>query len=75
MDGTDLFVALLLPFSDGSGEPVVLGIYTNKERAEARCYRAIRRIGYDQPTAIIERPLNFDNEGGDGDPAVEQEHR
>lgn len=60
--GTDLFVAMLLPFADGSGSPVVLGVYSSREGAEARCWRAIKRLGYEQPTAVIERPLDFGNE-------------
>jgi hypothetical protein len=67
------YVAMLLPFSDGSGEPVVLGIYSERHLAEARCWRALQRLGYEQPTAVISRPLDLDNEGDDeaGDPAIE----
>jgi hypothetical protein len=55
-----LFVAVLLPFSDGSGKTKVLGVYTLKHFAEARCHRAIKAQGYDQPTEIIECFLNID---------------
>ncbi len=52
-DETVLFVAALLPFHDGSGSFSVLGIYSIKEKAEAQCYRALRALGYDQPTGIF----------------------
>ncbi len=59
---TKLFVSLLLPFHDGSGVPEVLGVYSNREKAEARCYREVCNLGYDQPTAIVESILDNDEE-------------
>ncbi len=61
MNETKLFVAMLLPFSDGSGSNKVLGVYSNKERAEARCYRVARSsFGYNQPTAVFALTLDGD---------------
>ncbi len=53
-----LFVAMLMPFHDGSGEAQLLGVYSTKEKAEANCYRALKTLGYDQPTKIFESVLN-----------------
>ncbi len=53
-----LFVAVLMPFHDGSGEAQLLGVYSTKEKAEANCYRALKTLGYDQPTKIFETVLN-----------------
>lgn len=50
---TDVYVAHLLPFPDGSGEARVLGVFETKVEAEACCYRTIIDIGYQQPTEII----------------------
>ncbi len=58
MDELNLFVAMLMPFYDHSGSPVVLGVYSRKEKAEARCYRELSTLGYDQPTSIIEIVLD-----------------
>lgn len=58
----DLFVAMVLPHSDGSGSAIVLGVYTSRDAAEARCWRALQRYGYEVPTAVIERPLDMGNE-------------
>ncbi len=49
-----LFVSLLLPFYDGSGVPEVLGVYSTREKAEARCYREGCKLGYNQPMFIVE---------------------
>ncbi len=54
----NLFVAMLMPFHDGSGEAQLLGVYSTKEKAEANCYRALKTLGYDQPTEIFETVLN-----------------
>lgn len=70
-EGMDLFVAMLLPFSDGSGDAVVLGVFSTRDAAEARCWRALRRLGYDQPTAVVERPLDYGNEDDEAGWAVE----
>ena len=64
-EGDDIFVAMLLPNHDGSGWPVVLGVYSDRAMAEARCWRCLQNLGYDQPTAVIERPLDYWNEGDD----------
>lgn len=61
MDEIKVFVAMLLPFHDGSGLASILGVYSNREKAESNCYRAMRNLGYDQPTSIFESVL--DNEG------------
>ncbi len=58
MDEKKLFVAMLLPFFDGSGSVEVLGAYSTKEKAEARCYRKTQELGYDQPTSIFELTLD-----------------
>ncbi len=54
----NLFAAVLMPFHDGSGTAELLGVYTTKEKAEARCYRALKTLGYDQPTEIFESVLD-----------------
>lgn len=56
-EGT-VHVALLLPFYDGSGETKLLGVFTNKVDAHARCHQEIVDQGYAQPTDVIECLLN-----------------
>ncbi len=53
-----VFVATLMPFHDGSGTVRVVGVYSIKERAEAHLFRALRALGYDQPTEIFEIVLD-----------------
>ena len=65
LDGSVVYVALLLPHTDGSGEAAVLGVYETPEEAEARCWRAIQRIGYEQPTGVVSRIIGSD----EADPA------
>lgn len=55
---TTVFVSVLMPFHDGSGVATVLGVHSTKEKAEAHCYRAVKALGYDQPTAIFEQNLD-----------------
>lgn len=54
-------VAMLQPFHDGSGGSAkVLGVYGQKFRAEARCYRELKALGYDQPTDVVALILDAD---------------
>lgn len=55
-----LYVSVLLPFLDGSGKTQLLGVYSNRAEAEARCYRKLMQLGYEQPTAVIDCFLNLD---------------
>ncbi len=57
---TTTFVSMLMPFYDQSGIPKVLGIYSTKEKAQARCWREIQKLGYDQPTEVIECTIDED---------------
>lgn len=57
--GEPIYVAMLLPFDDGSGTPVVLGAYSSRPLAEARCWRELQLLGYHQPTAVYECPLDY----------------
>lgn len=58
----DVWVAVVLPYSDGSGEAEVLGVYSSPEGAEARCWRHGENTGLSQPTAVIERRIDYDYE-------------
>ncbi len=49
-----VFVATLMPFHDGSGIVRVIGVYSVKKRAEAHLFRALKALGFDQPTEIFE---------------------
>lgn len=69
----DLYVAMLLPNCDGSGTAIVLGVYSTRDGAEARCWRALQSLGYDQPTAVVERSLDLGHEG-DGASVLGVEH-
>lgn len=60
--GSDLHVALLLPFKDGSGEHAILGVYEDEAAAQARCWRVLQHLGYDQPTAVVSVLLDIDYE-------------
>lgn len=52
-----IFVALLLPNGDGSGDTKLLGVFTVRWKAEAACYRdPDAKNG--QPTDIIECRLD-----------------
>lgn len=55
-----LYVAILLPFHDGSGKARILGVYDVVWKAEARCRRELVKLGYDQPTDVVECVLNND---------------
>jgi hypothetical protein len=55
---TDVFVAVLMPFHDGSGSTKILGVYETEEKAQARCYQEIQKLGYEQPTQIV--PMTLD---------------
>lgn len=57
-----LFVAMLMPNHEGSGEAKVLGVYTDKKHAESRCYRELNKLGYNQPTEVVECTQNVDLE-------------
>lgn len=56
----ELWVALLLPFSDGSGDTVVLGVWGTQEGAQACCWRELDELGYDRPTAVVPVAMNVD---------------
>ncbi len=56
MDEIKVFVAMLLPFHDGSGLASVLGVYSNREKAESSCYRAMRNLGYLQSSGCRSLP-------------------
>jgi hypothetical protein len=56
--GSEVFVACLMPYEDGSGTPIVLGVYSTDVGAQARCWRARARLGYDQPTAVTVHRLD-----------------
>lgn len=53
-----VYVALLLPYSDGSGDVSVLGVYSTRVDAEARCWRTLKRLGYEEPTEVVETLLD-----------------
>ncbi len=55
----NVFVALQLPFYDGSGNAKVLGTYSLVEKAEARCWRELQ-LGCGQPTDVIECTIDED---------------
>lgn len=57
-----LYIALELPYTDGSGHPTILGAYDTETAAEARCWRRIREQGHAQPSTVIEVTLNVDTE-------------
>lgn len=57
-DDEIVYVAMLMPNVDGSGDPAVLGVYSEREGAEARCWRCLQRLGYDRPTAVFARALD-----------------
>ncbi len=58
-----VFIATLHPFHDGSGDYEIIGVYSLEEKAQARCWRKLKELGYDQPTEVIECPLDKDWEG------------
>lgn len=76
-DNPDLYVAMLMPELDGSGNPVVLGVYSTEIGAQARCWQCLQRLSTNRPTAVFRRPLDLDNEGEPDNqtdyPAVEVE--
>ena len=53
----ELWVALRLPWPDGSGDPLVLGVHDGLEGAALLCWRDQKRTG-DQPTEIVLMLLN-----------------
>lgn len=55
-----VYVVLLKRHHDGSGEEKVLGVYGTSTAAEARCYRTLRDLGYDQPIEVIETVVGVD---------------
>ncbi len=55
----NVFVALQLPFHDGSGNAKILGAYSLVEKAEARCWRELQ-VEDGQPTKVIECIINED---------------
>lgn len=57
---TRVHVALLLPFTDHSGEPKVLGVYHTATAAQARLWRHGQTAGYDQPTEVVSVELDAD---------------
>lgn len=59
---TMVYVALLLPFTDGSGETEVLGVYSTRDGAQARCWRALQALGYEQPTDVVACAIDADAE-------------
>lgn len=66
--GADLFVVLRVPYPDGSGGVKVLGVYTDRESAEARGFREVKNTHYEGYNIIIvERPLDLDNENDNWD--------
>lgn len=64
-----VFVAILLPNHDGSGNAKVLGAYSVKWKAEGRCYRELKSLGYDQPTDVVECQIDQDILDPPPDPA------
>lgn len=61
-----LYLAMLLPNEDGSGDTEVLGLYSDKTQAEARCYLKLKNLGYHQPTSVTELTLDEANYADDG---------
>lgn len=55
-----LFVGIVLPQHDGSGKPVLLGIYDHMGKAQAACYRKLAEFGYFVPTVVVQCILNVD---------------
>lgn len=56
-----VYVAVLHSMHDGSGGPAkLLGAYTQTFLAEARCYRELKNLGYDQPTDIVALEIDKD---------------
>lgn len=55
-----VFVAIVLPERNGSGDVEVLGAYSTKEKAEARLYRALCDKAGPSQTIIAECRVNID---------------
>lgn len=55
-----LFIALKLPYADGSGEVGILGVYDEELKAEARCHRYNKEFGLFEPTKVTSCRLNED---------------
>lgn len=61
----NVWIAVALPHTDGSGQTLVLGAYSTRDGAQARCWRHIKDIGYEVPTDVYARVVD--------DPGIEQE--
>lgn len=51
----EVYVSMKMPHLDGSGEAEVLGVYTTRVAAEARCFRELSGM---QPLEVFSLPLD-----------------
>lgn len=67
--GSEVWVALQLPYSDRSGETAVLGVYRTQALAQARCYRHQADDRGDcsasPPVVVVAALIDHDLEAGD----------
>lgn len=53
-----VYVAVVLPYSDGSSETQVIGVFTDEVQAQAALWRHTKEVGYPEQTTIIRKVLN-----------------
>ncbi len=56
------YVALFESPYDSNTPAKVLGVYSNRFKAEARCYREVKNLGYEHPTNVVEVVLDYDDD-------------
>lgn len=60
--GYDVWVAMRLPYGDGSGDVAVLGVFSSEEAAQARCFIELEASSLSKEcVAVVSREFDLNN--------------